>query len=104
MAGAANYHREGNYLERGRCPEQIPTQMKRRGASRYFRSAGKHSKWDVLSGFHVLRHSFGSNLARTGAVASSTIGAWMGHSTAEMRELYQHLFPQDGIQQICCLA
>jgi len=28
----------------------------------------------------------------------------MGHSTMEMRELYQHLFPQDGVEQIKVLS
>jgi integrase len=44
----------------------------------------------------VLRHSFGANLARSGKISSEIIGRWMGHSTENMRVLYQHLFPQDG--------
>jgi len=73
-------------------------------ATKHFEAAIRKTKWDVISGFHVLRHSFGSNLARSGKVSSSTIGAWMGHSTEEMRELYQHLFPQDGVDQISVLG
>ncbi|NQU22441.1 MAG: tyrosine-type recombinase/integrase [Candidatus Nealsonbacteria bacterium] len=58
------------------------------------------SEWQVIRGFHVLRHSFGSNLARSGKVPRDTIAEWMGHTTEEMKALYQHLFPQDGQSQI----
>jgi len=61
-----------------------------------FKNPLKNSKWSVVRGFHVLRHSFGANLARSGRISSGVIGKWMGHSTEDMRELYQHLFPQDG--------
>jgi integrase len=49
-------------------------------------------KWSVLRGWHVLRHSFASNLASQ-AVDQRIIDAWMGHQTAEMRKRYQHLVP-----------
>lgn len=44
----------------------------------------KDSKWDVLRGFHVLRHSFASNLAREG-IDQRTIDGYMGHQTEAMR-------------------
>jgi len=72
-------------------------------ATVHFKTALQGSKWRVVRGFHVFRHSFGSNLARTGKVSSEEIGAWMGHTTDEMRELYQHLFPQDGLSKISVL-
>lgn len=49
-------------------------------------------KWDVVRGWHVLRHSFASNLASQG-VDQRIIDSWMGHQTAEMRKRYQHLIP-----------
>lgn len=73
-------------------------------ATTHFKTALKSSQWKVVRGFHVLRHSFGSNLARTGKVSSEEIGKWMGHTTDEMRELYQHLFPQDGLAKISALV
>jgi len=73
-------------------------------ATIHFKTVLRGSKWEVVRGFHVLRHSFGSNLARTGKVSSEEIGKWMGHATDEMRELYQHLFPQDGLSKISVLA
>ena len=45
-------------------------------------------------GFHTLRHSFSSNLARAG-VDDRMIDYFMGHQTEEMRRRYQHLFPRD---------
>ncbi|HUT87618.1 MAG TPA: site-specific integrase [Candidatus Heimdallarchaeota archaeon] len=69
-------------------------------AHHHFKHALKGSKWEVMRGFHVLRHSFGSNLARSGEVPRDTIAKWMGHTTEEMKDLYQRLFPQDGQSQI----
>jgi integrase len=50
------------------------------------------SKWGVLSGFHVLRHSFISACASK-AVDQRLIDEWVGHSTEEMRKRYRHLYP-----------
>jgi len=69
-------------------------------AHHHFEVTLRNSKWKVVPGFHVLRHSFGSNLIRLGTVSSDVVAKWMGHSTMEMWELYQHLFPQDGVEQI----
>lgn len=52
------------------------------------------SKWKVLRGYHVFRHSFASNLARHGT-DQRIIDSWMGHQTEAMRKRYQHLFPED---------
>jgi integrase len=51
------------------------------------------SKWDVLRGFHVFRHSFASNLACKG-IDQRVINELMGHSTEEQQKRYRHLFPQ----------
>jgi len=72
-------------------------------ATKHFEAAIRKTKWEVISGFHVLRHSFGSNQSHSGEVSSETIGKWMGHTTDEMRELYQHWFPQDGVEKISVL-
>lgn len=49
------------------------------------------SKWEVLRGFHVLRHSFISCLAAAG-VDQRTIDEFVGHQTDEQRR-YRHLIP-----------
>jgi integrase len=50
------------------------------------------SKWEVLRGWHVLRHSFISNCASLG-IDQRLIDEWSGHQTEEMRRRYRHLFP-----------
>jgi integrase len=63
----------------------------------------KGSKWEVLRGFHVFRHSFASNLARAG-VSDRVIDKVMGHQTEAMRRRYQHLFPEEtenAIRMLC---
>jgi integrase len=49
-------------------------------------------KWQVLRGWHVLRHSFISNCAARG-VDQRLIDDWVGHTTDEMRKRYRHLIP-----------
>jgi len=80
-----------------------PHQLTSDQAHSQFKNTLQASKWEVLRGLHVLRHSFGSNLVRTGKVPASVVARWMGHTTTEMQELYQHLFPQDGVEQISVL-
>lgn len=50
------------------------------------------SKWEVLRGWHVLRHSFISNCALKG-IDPRIIDSFVGHTTEEMRRRYTHLFP-----------
>ncbi|MGI9428944.1 MAG: tyrosine-type recombinase/integrase, partial [Bythopirellula sp.] len=93
------------------CPREMPRRkplaefngLSVHQGHRHFEATLNNSKWFVVTGFHVLRHSFGSNLIRSGKVPSDVVAKWMGHTTIEMRELYQHLFPQDGLDHICVL-
>jgi integrase len=50
------------------------------------------SKWAVMRGWHVLRHSFASNCAAKG-IDQRLIDAWLGHQTEEMKKRYRHLIP-----------
>ncbi|MCA9166485.1 MAG: site-specific integrase [Planctomycetales bacterium] len=59
-----------------------------------FRAVTKQSRWSVLRGYHILRHSFASNLARHG-VDQRTIDSFLGHQTEASRQRYRHLFPAD---------
>jgi integrase len=52
----------------------------------------KESKWAVVRGWHVLRHSFVSACASKG-IDQRMIQSWVGHQTAEMARRYTHLFP-----------
>lgn len=50
------------------------------------------SKWRVLNGWHVFRHSFISALASSGT-DQRVIDEFVGHSTEEQRRRYRHIFP-----------
>ncbi len=59
----------------------------------HFKRVMAESKWCVLRGWHVLRHSFASNCDEAG-VDQRVIDEWMGHQTEEMVVRYRHLFPE----------
>lgn len=61
-------------------------------ANHHFRWALEGSKWQVIRGWHVFRHSFISNLASKG-VDQRIIMGLVGHLNAETTRRYQHLFP-----------
>jgi integrase len=72
---------------------QAPTEaVTKDEAHDHFRRAVRGSKWEVLKGYHVLRHSFISCLAAAG-VDQRIIDDWTGHSTDEQRRRYRHLVP-----------
>ena len=59
----------------------------------HFRRTLQKSKWDVVRGYHVLRHSFCSNAAAKG-IDQRLINSWVGHQTEEMVRRYRHLIPR----------
>ena len=63
-----------------------------REAHNYFMRAVKGSKWSVLKGWHVFRHSFISAMASKGT-DQRLIDEFVGHSTDEQRRRYRHIFP-----------
>jgi len=77
-----------------RSAKQAYDALTREEAHHHFKQTLADSKWKAIRGFHVLRHSFGAICTRVG-VPMTMIAKWMGHSTDEMMQLYQHLFPQD---------
>lgn len=77
-------------------------QLSRNEAHDHLNRVLKDSKWELMRGWHVLRHSFASNCAASG-VDQRMIDEWMGHQTEEMRRRYRHLFPhqqQEAIQMV----
>jgi integrase len=67
-----------------------------------WRNTLDESKWEDLRGFHCLRHSFISALARKG-VDQRTIDTFVGHTSEEQRRRYRHLHPSsasDAINQL----
>jgi integrase len=63
-----------------------------REAHNYFQRALRLSKWSVLKGWHVFRHSFISALASKG-VDQRIIDDLVGHQTEQQRRRYRHLYP-----------
>src|SRR5690242_8175157 len=63
-----------------------------REAHNYIQRALCISKWAMLKGWHVFRHSFISAFANKG-VDQRIIDDLVGHSTEEQRRRYRHLFP-----------
>jgi len=61
-------------------------------AQKHLKSALRNTKWRIISGWHVFRHSFISNCASQG-VDQRMIDDWVGHQTDEQRKRYRHLFP-----------
>jgi len=51
-----------------------------------------NSKWSVVKGWHVLRHSFISACAAE-AIDQRFIDEWVGHCSEAMRRRYCHLYP-----------
>jgi integrase len=68
-------------------------------ATHHFKQTLAGSKWEVVRGFHVFRHSFASNLAAAGA-RQEVIDKLMGHQTEEMRRRYRHLFPKETLDAL----
>jgi integrase len=77
---------------RSRKKRLVLTPLTRNEAHDHFHRTLAGSKWAVLRGWHVLRHSFASNAAVAG-VDQRFVNVWMGHQTDEMVHRYQHLRP-----------
>jgi integrase len=58
----------------------------------HFKRTLAGSRWAVLRGYHVLRHSFISCLTAAG-VDQGIIDEFVGHQTEEQRRRYRHLIP-----------
>ncbi|CAN5911964.1 hypothetical protein BH23PLA1_BH23PLA1_39750 [soil metagenome] len=76
--------------ERYERPDSGPLTKKK--AHDHFKRTLAGSKWAVLRGWHVLRHSFISACASRG-IDQRLIDEWVGHTTEEMRRRYRHLYP-----------
>ena len=50
------------------------------------------SKWEVMRGWHILRHSFISACASRG-IDQRLLQAWVGHMTPAVHARYTHLYP-----------
>lgn len=63
------------------------------GETKACTEAKRRTKWSVVKGYHVLRHSFISALANKG-IDQRIVDELVGHQTEAMRRRYRHLYPQ----------
>jgi integrase len=84
---------------RSRTQRVTPTPLTRNEAHDHFHRTLRNSKWSVLRGWHVLRHSFASNCAAAG-VDERFVNAWIGHMTESMARRYRHLRPDSQRQAL----
>ena len=73
-------------------PENPPLELHPMMAYEQFRKLVRGTKWDVLKGWHVLRHSFISICAAAG-VDQRVLQGWVGHLSAATHKRYTHLIP-----------
>lgn len=73
--------------------------LTRSEATDHFKRVLAGSRWEVLRGWHVLRHSFASNCAARG-IDQRLLDAWLGHTT-DIRKRYLHLIPSNEQSAIC---
>jgi integrase len=79
-------------VSRSKTKRAGPTAITTDEAHDHFRRTVADSKWRVLHGYHVLRHSFISALASEG-VDQRVIDEVVGHQSEEQRKRYRHLYP-----------
>lgn len=90
---------EAANVVRSKTKRTTPTQVTRDEAHDHFQRTLAGSKWQVLKGWHVLRHSFISCCANSG-VDQRLIDEWAGHTTEQMRRRYRHMIPSTEKQAI----
>ncbi|MHB1426789.1 MAG: tyrosine-type recombinase/integrase [Gemmataceae bacterium] len=79
-------------VTRSKTKREGPTAVTKDEAHDHFKRTIAESKWQVLRGYHVLRHSFISALASQG-VDQRVIDEVVGHQSEEQRKRYRHLYP-----------
>jgi integrase len=80
-------------VSRSKTRRDGPTAVTKDEAHDHFKRTTAGSKWQVLRGYHVLRHSFISALASQG-VDQRVIDEVVGHQSEEQRKRYRHLYPR----------
>jgi integrase len=75
-----------------RDAEKLPKPITPMIAYEHFRRLVRGSKWDVLRGWHVLRHSFIS-ICAADSVDQRVLQGWVGHLSAATHKRYTHLIP-----------
>jgi integrase len=90
--GGAHLFCQSDGVIRSKKKRKRPAAITRDEAHDHFKRPLSKSKWDVLKGWHVFRHSFISCLASAG-VDQRFIDEFVGHCTEQQRKRYRHLTP-----------
>ena len=80
--------RHGRPLLFGKGETEVAVQT----AQEMFRKTLDGSKWELIKGYHVFRHSMISACASKG-IDQRFIDEWVGHCTEQQRKRYRHLTP-----------
>lgn len=73
-------------------PGKPPSPISRNELVHHFGTTVEGSKWEILRGLHILRHSFISLCASRG-MDQRLIDEFVGHCSEEQRRRYRHLYP-----------
>lgn len=99
-------HPGGQYLfcqsakvVRSKTRRAAPAPITHDEAHDHFKRTLADTKWRVIRGYHIFRHSFISLCASKGT-DQRLIDDWTGHCTEEQRKRYRHLFPTTQRQAI----
>lgn len=84
---------------RSKTRRSVPLPITHDEAHDHFKRALANTKWKVIRGYHIFRHSFISLCASKGT-DQRLIDEWTGHCTEEQRKRYRHLFPTTQRQAI----
>lgn len=90
--GRYTFCHQATRIARSRKKRNDCVSLTRNEAHHHFKQTLDGSKWQVVTGWHCLRHSFISNCASKG-IDQRMIDEWVGHTTEDMRRRYRHLFP-----------
>lgn len=90
--GGACLFAQAATVVRSKTSRSVPVPVTHDEAHDHFKRTLAESKWKVIRGYHIFRHSFISLCASKG-VDQRLIDEWTGHCTEEQRKRYRHLFP-----------
>jgi integrase len=90
---------QGPGVVRSRKSRETAEGVTKDEAHNHLERALKGSKWEVVRGWHVLRHSFISALANKG-VDQRIVQELVGHMTDEMHRRYAHMYPSTKEQAV----
>jgi integrase len=90
--GGQHLFAQATVVARSKSTRKAATPITPDEAHDHLKRALADTKWNVMRGYHVFRHSFIS-LAASRGIDQRLIDEWVGHQTDEQRRRYRHLYP-----------